>query len=202
MGMGTNWGRRDLRPRVSFLIVWAALLAISIAPVNADIPYVIETNADGQAMYQQVRVLVAAFGVTSQDKVTVAMASPDDLARVSGMNVEMMKSFAVYSRGQIILYMLCGINRDQFTLEAAQTITRSWLSRYAPREQSQNLQEGFAMLVGYHALQKAGAYRAADEMLRIDDPRSYGMRRLLNLEEQQGWSAVLEFMRTSLDIPG
>lgn len=184
-------------------LLFLMVLLLAAGPARAgEAKYLVEDNAYGQSLLEQVRSVVASsLGLYVQEKIVVVMTSAEDLRRISQMEVAQMRSYGAYSGGRTTLYVLSGINRDQFAQEASQMLARSWLGTVAPRAQSLELQNGFVALVSYHTLQKLGAYRAADEMLRTDDPHIYGMRKLISLEEQLGWDGLLKLMSTATEMP-
>lgn len=80
---------------------------------------------------------------------------------------------------------------------AAHELAHAWQGENCPLLRDAMLREGFAEWVAYHALLRLDAQKKVAQMLQRRDDYGDGLRRLLEVEKQQGVAAVLQSCRTS-----
>jgi len=112
-----------------------------------------------------------------------------DSAKALGLFVRMGRKRVIYVQELLPRILLIQI--------AAHEFAHAWQGENAPLLRDPRLREGFAEWVAYHALTRLDAPKKAAQMLQRRDDYGEGLRRLLDLERQQGIAEVLQHCRTA-----
>ena len=187
-------------------ILFLAIFILSFIPsiVFAASTDIINDSKQMDALIPKVKAtLVKEFGIF--------ITLPVDYHLLEGSEMDKIMNDGTYKGAEIGLhrfvngrhevYIMKGMNEDQFCSTLAHELTHAWQIERCVRNQDGVVKEGFARWVEYKYLDLIGAYALANSVKEVADPvYGVGFRKMLDLEDKIGAKEMTNKIKTIVTI--
>ncbi|MHB2018791.1 MAG: basic secretory protein-like protein [Candidatus Xenobia bacterium] len=178
----------------AFFLILLLLAGVAAADVTDDA---------AQTIYAQARAFDASLGLHVDRDIPLMVRTRDELEVENnthgGRTLELNGFYRPYNVESI--WVCSGLSPDEMFGTCCHELAHAWQSSDCP-QQDRKLTEGFARWVEWKAMQSRGDEQIANLLLHDRDPDyGGGLRFLVNLEQNQGAAAVIQYAKTETRIP-